>query len=112
PFAPQPRPFPGRGGGSSGEVPPPVETMEGLWSAAEQAAVRQRTLYATVGSRKTVRERLKEMLEETTADEIIATAQIYDHAARLRSFEIAAEVLAGLVRQAPAADRRGQTVAG
>ena len=84
--------------GRPGRLPPPVESMEGLWSAAEQAAVRQRTRYAAVGSRETVRQRLKEMLEETAADEIIATAQIYDHAARLRSFEIAAELLADLVR--------------
>ena len=70
--------------GRPGRLPPPVESMEGLWSAAEQAAVRQRTRYAAVGSRETVRQRLKEMLEETAADEIIATAQIYDHAARLR----------------------------
>jgi hypothetical protein len=35
---------------------------------------------------------LEELLDETGADEVIATAQIFDHAARLRSFEIAAEV--------------------
>jgi hypothetical protein len=35
---------------------------------------------------------LQEFRNETAADEIIATAQIYDHAARLRSFEIAANV--------------------
>ena len=40
-----------------------------------------------------MRRRLETLLEETVADEIIATAQIYDHAARLRSFEIAAEQL-------------------
>jgi luciferase family oxidoreductase group 1 len=91
--------------GRPGKLPPPVESMEGLWSPAEQAAVRQRTRYAAVGSRETVRRRLEEMLRETAADEIIATAQIYDHAARLRSFEIAAEVLADLVRPNPLTDR-------
>ncbi len=79
--------------GRPGKLPPPVDSLEGLWSAPERAAVQQRTRYAAVGSRETVRERLKAMLDATAADEIIATAQIYDHAARLRSFEIAAELL-------------------
>ena len=90
--------------GRPGKLPPPVESMEGLWSPPEQAAVRQRTRCSAVGSQETVRRRLEELLEETAADEIIATAQIYDHAARLRSFEIAAEVLADLVRPTPLKD--------
>lgn len=87
--------------GRPGKLPPPVESMDGLWSVPERAAVQQRTRFAAVGAPETVRRRLEEMLEETAADEIIATAQIYDHAARLRSFEIAAAILAGLVRQRP-----------
>ena len=39
-----------------------------------------------------------------TRDEIIATAQIYDHAARSRSFEIAVEMLADFVRPNPVRD--------
>ena len=91
--------------GRPGKLPPPVESMADLWSPPEQAAVRQRTRYAAVGARETVRQRLEEMIEQTAADEFIATAQIYDHAARLRSFEIAAEVLADLVRANPLTDR-------
>jgi luciferase family oxidoreductase group 1 len=78
--------------GRPGRLPPPVESMDGLWSPAERAAVEQRLRCAAVGSPETVRRRLQELLEETGADEIIATAQIFDHTARLRSFEIAAEV--------------------
>jgi len=85
--------------GRPGKLPPPVESMEGRWSVPEQAAVRQRTRCSAVGAPTTVKGRLEELLAETSADEIIATAQIYDHAARLRSFEIAAELLASLVRQ-------------
>ncbi len=82
--------------GRPGKLPPPVESMEGQWSPMEQAAVRQRTRYAAVGGPETVRQRLEEMVAKTGADEIIATAQIYDHSARLRSFEIAAGVLSDL----------------
>jgi luciferase family oxidoreductase group 1 len=73
-------------------LPPPVETMEGLWNPVEERAIRQRTRYTVVGSAATVRQRLEQLIAETNADEIIAVAQIYDHAARLRSFEIAADV--------------------
>jgi hypothetical protein len=50
------------------------------------------------GQRLSFLQGLETLLEETAADEIIATAQIYDHAARLRSFEIAADVLKTFVR--------------
>jgi len=85
--------------GRPGKLPPPVESMEGRWSTGERAAVMERTRVAAVGAPDTVRARLESILQRTAADEIIATAQIYDHAARLRSFEIAAEVLKTFVRR-------------
>ena len=77
--------------GRPGKLSPPVERIEDHCSPAELAAIDQRTRCAAVGSPETVRRRFQELLEQTQADEIIATAQIYDHAARLRSFEIAAQ---------------------
>lgn len=76
--------------GTRSELPPPVESMEGRWSALEEAHVHRMTRYSAVGSPATIRQQLESFLDETGADEIIATAQIFDHAARLRSFEIAA----------------------
>ncbi|MDQ6911591.1 MAG: LLM class flavin-dependent oxidoreductase [Verrucomicrobiota bacterium] len=78
--------------GRPSELPPPLNSMEGYWSPAERAAVEERMRYALIGSSTTVRARLTEILEETKADEVIATAQIFDHDARLRSFEIGADV--------------------
>jgi luciferase family oxidoreductase group 1 len=78
--------------GARAELPPPVESMRGRWNPAEEAHVRRMLSYSAVGSRETVRRTLAAFIEQTGADEIVATAQIYDHAARLRSFEIAAEV--------------------
>ena len=80
--------------GHPGQLPPSIENMDGRWSPAEQAAIGDRTYYTAVGSAATVRRRFQEVLEETHADEIILTAQIFEHAARLRSFEIAAKILA------------------
>lgn len=78
--------------GRPGKLPPPVDSIDDLCSPAERAAIDQRTRYAAVGSPETVRRCFQEFLDQTHADEIIVTGQIYDHAARLRSFEIAAEV--------------------
>ncbi len=78
--------------GRPGKLPPPVDSIDDLCSAAERAAIDERTRCAAIGSPETVRRRFRELLERTQADEIIATGQIYDHTARLRSFQIAAEV--------------------
>ena len=78
--------------GRPGKLPPPVDRIEDYCSRAELVAIEQRTRCSAIGSPETVRRRLLELLEQTQADEMIATAQIYDHAARLRSFEIAAEI--------------------
>ena len=78
------------------KTPPPVETMDGLWSPAEQAHVDHMTRYAVVGAPATIRRGLETILEDSAADEIIATGSAFDHAARLHSFEIAAEVFKGI----------------
>jgi luciferase family oxidoreductase group 1 len=82
--------------GTPRELMPPVEEME--WSPAEQAQVQRMTRCSVVGSAETVQAGLERLISQTGADEIIATAQIYDHAARLRSFELAADVFEGINR--------------
>ena len=82
--------------GRPGELPAPVESLDGSWSPAERAAVAERMHYAIVGSPETVRRRLEQILKETQADEFIATGQIFDHAARVRSFEIGAAAFRAL----------------
>jgi luciferase family oxidoreductase group 1 len=79
--------------GQPTKLQPPNERIEELWSSAERAAIEHRTKYTAVGSAETVRAKFLAMLEETRADELIVTAQIFDHAARLRSFEMAADIL-------------------
>src|SRR3954469_11991509 len=82
--------------GRPGKLPPPVDSIDDHCTPAERAAIDQRMRCSAVGSPETVRRRFEELLAQTHADEIIATGQIYDHAARLRSFEIAAEVFHSL----------------
>jgi luciferase family oxidoreductase group 1 len=78
--------------GTPGPLRAPVDTMEGIWSEAERAGVEHALAYSAVGSPETVSRRLRAILAETGADELIVTSQIYDHAARLRSFEIVSEI--------------------
>jgi luciferase family oxidoreductase group 1 len=78
--------------GAPRELPPPVESMAGRWSSVEEAYVMRMLRFSGIGARASIRQQLDAIVRATGADEIIATAHIYDHAARLRSFEIAAEV--------------------
>ena len=60
----------------------------------EEKWVLQRMLkYTAIGSPDTVRKELEAMIEETQADELIVTNQIFDHQARLRSYELLAEAM-------------------
>jgi luciferase family oxidoreductase group 1 len=78
--------------GTPGPLPPPVDNMDDLWSPVERAGVERALAYSVVGAPDAVERGLEAFIAETHADELMLTAQIYDHAARLRSFEIAAEV--------------------
>ena len=75
------------------QIPPPVETMDGLWSEPERFHVERMTRVSAVGSPETVQHRLAELARETEADELILATQAYDHTARLRSFELVARSL-------------------
>jgi luciferase family oxidoreductase group 1 len=78
--------------GRPGQLPPPVESIEDVASDIELAGAGHALHYSVVGSRETVRRGLESFLELTEADELMLTSQIFDHAARLRSFEIVAAV--------------------
>ncbi|HVK08686.1 MAG TPA: LLM class flavin-dependent oxidoreductase, partial [Gemmataceae bacterium] len=78
--------------GTPGLLPPPVESMDELWLPHERRHVDRMTRCSAVGSPDAVRRWLERFAAETRADEMILAGQIYDHAARLRSFEVAAAV--------------------
>jgi luciferase family oxidoreductase group 1 len=74
-------------------VPPPVDSMDGLWTPAEKFNVDSRMAVAVIGGPETVARKVSEFLRETQADELIFTSDLYDHGQRLRSFEIAADAM-------------------
>jgi luciferase family oxidoreductase group 1 len=85
--------------GTPGPLPPPVDSMDGHWSPIERAGVEQALSCSMIGTPDVVQRGLKALIAETEADELMLTAQIYDHGARLRSFEIAADVLGRLAAE-------------
>jgi luciferase family oxidoreductase group 1 len=76
--------------GTPGPLPPPVDSMEGLWTPTERAGVDAAFREAIVGSPQRVRSGVDAFVKRTGIDELMVTAAIFDHGARLRSFEIAA----------------------
>ena len=77
--------------GAPGLLPPPVDSMSGLWSPVEKAGVEHAFKEAVVGSPATVKAGLEAFLRRTGVNELMVTAAIFDHAARLKSFEIVSQ---------------------
>ena len=80
--------------GRPARLPPPLPGYRDKVGPAERALLDSVLSCATIGSPETVREGLQSFIARTGADELMITCQIYDHAARLRSYEIASEVRA------------------
>ena len=78
--------------GHPGPLPPPVEGYADGLDPSARSILGQALSCAIVGSPETVRQGLDAFLARTGADELMVTAQVFDHAARVRSFEILAEV--------------------
>jgi luciferase family oxidoreductase group 1 len=78
--------------GKPARLPPPVEMSDELAADLERTGASRALAYAAVGAPATVKRKLQEFIAALQPDEIMATAMIYDHAARLRSFELLAEV--------------------
>ncbi|MEV5029900.1 LLM class flavin-dependent oxidoreductase [Paenibacillus sp. LPE1-1-1.1] len=79
--------------GRMGQLNPPVDSMDGLWSEQEKMMVRKQLSFTITGTKAAVKEKLNDIIDQTGVDELIVVSQIYDHSARLRSFELLAEVM-------------------
>lgn len=77
--------------GTPGKLQPPVDSLP--LDPAEQAFVDHMLQCRAVGSPSTVKKKVDAFLERTQADELIVTGQIYEHAARLKSYELLAAVM-------------------
>ena len=78
--------------GRPSRLPPPVDGYLSRIGAQERALLDQVLSCAAIGSPETVASQLQAFIARTGADELMITSQIFDHSARLRSYQIAAEV--------------------
>ncbi|HEY8010046.1 MAG TPA: LLM class flavin-dependent oxidoreductase [Rudaea sp.] len=78
--------------GQPGKLPAPIDDIDSFWSPAEKTMVEHALACSVVGAPATIRAGIRDFIARTQADEIIATALIHDHAARLHSFELLAQV--------------------
>jgi len=79
--------------GTRGKLPPPIDDIETYWTPAEKEQASAMLKYSFVGSLDTVRSGLQQFVDETGAEELIVASAIYDHRARLRSYEILAQLM-------------------
>lgn len=78
--------------GRPGPLPPPVDDIDDRLTAEDRALIREMLSCTVTGSPETIRRGLDEFVARTGADELMVTAHVFDHAARVRSLEITAEV--------------------
>lgn len=78
--------------GDRGLTRPPIDDIEDFWSPMEKAQVMSMLSRSIVGSPDTVRAGIEALVAETRADELILVSDVYDHAEKLRSLEIVADV--------------------
>ncbi|SDM51425.1 luciferase family oxidoreductase, group 1 [Daejeonella rubra] len=78
--------------GTRKKLQPPVEDMSLIWNESERYAVMQMLNYTFIGSGKNVQNKLVEFADATGVDELMVTSHIFDHEARVRSYEMIAEL--------------------
>lgn len=76
--------------GAGGKLQPPIDNIDDYWTPAEKHHASHMLKYSIVGSPETVRGGLEDFVAATKADELMIVTSLYDHAARVRSYEIVA----------------------
>jgi luciferase family oxidoreductase group 1 len=89
--------------GARGLSKPPIDDIETYWSPMEKVQAQGFLARAIYGSAETMRAGIAALVAETGADELMIVSDVFDHAARRRSYEIIAEV-AGAARLSEAAE--------
>jgi luciferase family oxidoreductase group 1 len=78
--------------GQPGPLPPPVDDYDEKLTPMDRLAITEMLACSIVGSPESVERGIASFVAATDADELMVTSQIFDHAARLRSYEITAQV--------------------
>ena len=78
--------------GTRGKLQPPIDDIETYWSPLEKAQASRMLARSFVGSRETVRQGLEAFIAETGVDELMVACALYDHQARLHSYELLSQI--------------------
>jgi luciferase family oxidoreductase group 1 len=78
--------------GVRGYMQPPINDIEDYWSGPEKVQAQRMLACSFTGTQKSLRIQLKDFINETGADELMVATAVYDHGARLRSYELLAGV--------------------
>jgi luciferase family oxidoreductase group 1 len=76
-----------------GPSQPPIDDIEQYWSPLEKAQASHMLTYSFVGAPATVRAGLERFVADTHADELMVASALFEHAARVRSYELLAELM-------------------
>ncbi|KAF1717720.1 LLM class flavin-dependent oxidoreductase [Pseudoxanthomonas yeongjuensis] len=79
--------------GKAGLIPPPIDDIEAYWEPHEKLGVENALACSVVGSPETVKRGIAAFIDRHRPDELLLVANVFDHDARLRSFELAAEAM-------------------
>ncbi|MCW0396942.1 hypothetical protein NB696_001088 [Xanthomonas sacchari] len=77
--------------GRPGLIPPPIDDIEGFWAPHEKLGVERALACTVLGDVDAVAQGLSDFVARHRPDELLLTANIHDHAARLRSFQLASD---------------------
>lgn len=72
---------------------PPVDSMDGIWTDMEEAAVEQMLDFSFIAGKEKLKTQLASFIAHSKVDELMFTSHIYSHQARLRSYELVAEAM-------------------
>jgi luciferase family oxidoreductase group 1 len=87
--------------GTPQQIPPPIDDIETFWTPAEKAMASQSLTISAIGSSETVARQVQNFVDVANPDELMITAHIYDHRARINSFERAATICSNLTPAQP-----------
>jgi luciferase family oxidoreductase group 1 len=82
--------------GRPGLIPPPIDDIENYWTPTEKFGVERALACAVIGDAGTVKQGIEAFVARHRPDELMVTANVFEHAARCRSFEIVAQVRASI----------------
>jgi luciferase family oxidoreductase group 1 len=78
--------------GAGGKLQAPIDNIEEYWNPLEKYQASRMLKYSFVGSGETVRSEIRRFLASTPVDELMIVTSLFDHSARMRSYEIVADV--------------------